>query len=109
MTNIIGHGHVIPRDDGYKAECGGPQLCDICRREGASQNRPLGWVQEVGATVTHVFQPPKLYTQADLDAALAKEREACAQICDETWVCPGDLQAESCHEAAAAIRARTTP
>lgn len=36
------------------------------------------------------------------------EREACAEICDNTIVEPGDQQMESCHEAAAAIRARGT-
>lgn len=48
MTNIIGHGHVIPRDDGYKAKCGGPAVCGICRSEGVWQNRPLGWEYQLG-------------------------------------------------------------
>ena len=39
----------------------------------------------------------------------AKEREACALICEKTWVEPGDAQVENCHEAAAAIRARGKP
>ena len=38
--------------------------------------------------------------------AVEMEREACAKICDETWVEPGDMQVETCHEAAALIRAR---
>lgn len=33
MTNTIGHGHVYPRDDGYKANCGGPGFCCICNAE----------------------------------------------------------------------------
>ncbi len=36
MTNIIGHGHVIPRDDGYKANCGGPAVCGVCQSEAQS-------------------------------------------------------------------------
>ena len=39
--------------------------------------------------------------------ATRQEREACAKICEETWVDPGDLQVENCHEAAAKIRARS--
>ena len=39
----------------------------------------------------------------------AKEREACALICEKTWVEPGDAQVENCHEAAASIRARGKP
>ena len=38
-----------------------------------------------------------------------KEREACALICEKTWVEPGDAQVENCHEAAASIRARGKP
>lgn len=34
-----------------------------------------------GMTGTHTI-PPKIYTQADLDAAVQKEREACAQIAE---------------------------
>lgn len=33
MTNTIGHGHVRPRDDGYKARCGGPAICGVCQSE----------------------------------------------------------------------------
>lgn len=36
----------------------------------------------------------------------ADEREACALICEDTWVEPGDLQVERCTEAAEKIRAR---
>ncbi len=28
--NNTGHGHVFPRDDGVKARCGGPEVCDEC-------------------------------------------------------------------------------
>lgn len=28
-----GHGHVLPRKDGYKAECGGPGVCGSCTSE----------------------------------------------------------------------------
>lgn len=43
------------------------------------------------------------------EKAAAKEREACALICEKTWVEPGDAQVENCHEAAASIRARGKP
>ncbi len=39
-------------------------------------------------------------------AGQSAEREACAEICDETFVEPGDLQVDNCHEAAKKIRAR---
>ena len=29
----IGHGHVLPRPDGVKARCGGPNLCSVCAQE----------------------------------------------------------------------------
>lgn len=29
----FGHGHVVPRDDGIKARCGGPGLCKQCALE----------------------------------------------------------------------------
>lgn len=35
MANT-GHGHVVPRDDGVKARCGGPAICAVCQREAAS-------------------------------------------------------------------------
>lgn len=33
MTIGRSHGHVIPRDDGHKARCGGPALCRECALE----------------------------------------------------------------------------
>lgn len=30
-----GHGHVTPRADGVKARCGGPTLCQVCKKEQA--------------------------------------------------------------------------
>jgi hypothetical protein len=30
---IGGHGHVIPRADGARARCGGPNLCRVCALE----------------------------------------------------------------------------
>jgi len=35
----------------------------------------------LGMTGAHTI-PPKIYTQADLDAAVQKEREACARLAD---------------------------
>lgn len=29
----MGHGHVVPNEDGSKARCGGPGLCDQCSKE----------------------------------------------------------------------------
>jgi len=43
--------------------------------------------------------------EAGWRAAANAEREACAAICDKTWVEPGNMQVQRCHEAAAAIRA----
>lgn len=43
--------------------------------------------------------------KAIVAAARQSALEEAARICDETWVSPGDLQCESCHEAAAKIRA----
>lgn len=28
-----GHGWVVPRKDGHKARCGGPNICSLCRKE----------------------------------------------------------------------------
>ncbi len=28
-----GHGHVVPRTDGHKADCGGPKKCVVCKSE----------------------------------------------------------------------------
>lgn len=33
----MGHGHVIPNEDGSKARCGGPMICDVCAKELAAQ------------------------------------------------------------------------
>lgn len=41
-----------------------------------------------------------------MEDARAEEREACAKICEETWVEPGDMQVASCQEAAEKIRSR---
>ena len=27
------HGHVVSRPDGMKARCGGPAMCETCKRE----------------------------------------------------------------------------
>lgn len=37
MTNI-GHGHVFPREDGAKARCGGPGICDECNADLAAKS-----------------------------------------------------------------------
>jgi hypothetical protein len=29
----LGHGHIVPRVDGFKANCGGPTLCAQCAGE----------------------------------------------------------------------------
>lgn len=35
---MSGHGHVTPNDDGTKAHCGGPALCDECAREAGAKD-----------------------------------------------------------------------
>ena len=45
----------------------------------------------------------KIYTQAELEAAVLAERDACAKVCEEMVETDGLYQAEYC---AAAIRAR---
>jgi hypothetical protein len=34
---IGSHGHVVPRPDGMKARCGGPELCAQCAIEAAQE------------------------------------------------------------------------
>lgn len=34
-----GHGHVVERDDGVKARCGGPAVCKHCQLEKTATNR----------------------------------------------------------------------
>ncbi len=34
-----GHGHVYPRADGHRAQCGGVKHCVRCRREEAEAKR----------------------------------------------------------------------
>lgn len=34
----IGHGHVFPREDGVKARCGGPGICDECNADLAAKS-----------------------------------------------------------------------
>lgn len=36
-----GHGHVTLRDDGSKARCGGPVLCNVCALEETALNREV--------------------------------------------------------------------
>ena len=53
------------------------------------------------------FSAERVYSQAELNAAVAAEREACAQLCDavaaKRW--PNDIGPEA-DDCAAAIRAR---
>lgn len=37
----LGHGHVIPRADGFKARCGGPSLCAECAGEFVDQTQRM--------------------------------------------------------------------
>lgn len=37
-----GHGHVIPREDGAKARCGGPFICHVCANELGQKNADAG-------------------------------------------------------------------
>jgi hypothetical protein len=36
-----GHGHVIPREDGIVARCGGPTLCVVCAFDFAQRFAPV--------------------------------------------------------------------
>lgn len=50
---MVGHGHVTPRPDGFRARCGGPGICETCSREAAvayplrvaaePASAPMGW------------------------------------------------------------------
>ena len=49
----------------------------------------------------------KIYTQAELEAAILAEREACAKVCEDTVKkFPADTRIVPCAQCAAAIRAR---
>lgn len=73
MTNIIGHGHVIPRDDGYQAKCGGPAVCGVCQgEERRARPRLATQLDHFVADVEAAGADQKLYTQAELDAAVAQ-------------------------------------
>jgi hypothetical protein len=41
-----GHGHVVPRDDGAKARCGGPALCSVCAHELSMLGKPTDTIEE---------------------------------------------------------------
>ena len=49
------------------------------------------------------YYTDKVFTPAEMDAAIAKEREACAKTCEELWLWNEDDPGSS---AAKAIRAR---
>lgn len=38
---MTGHGHVVPREDGSRARCGGPGICGVCSREAAQELNAL--------------------------------------------------------------------
>ena len=37
MARNFGHGHVYPREDGVKARCGGPGICNECALDQAQK------------------------------------------------------------------------
>lgn len=51
------------------------------------------------------YHTDKVFTPADMDAAIAKEREACAKVCEE-YETANDITATWLNIVAAAIRAR---
>jgi len=57
----IGHGHVVKRDDGFLARCGGPAECTQCQLE-----------EYYAATVTGEFA---------IDCVVCKQRTVAAGIC----------------------------
>jgi len=79
-----------------------PGLClDRTRIDGA-------YLYSTAEIAWATWQAARAGTARMVADAVAAEREACAAICDVTYVEPGDMQVESCHEAALIIRARAT-
>lgn len=78
-----------------------------CRKR--PDSHALTYNKEVPALKNLGYLAQGLITTDQAEAyAAAKVREAlegAAKICDETYVEPGDLQVESCYEAAEKIRA----
>jgi len=60
---------------------------------------------EIDALRGALAAAPQEQAPADKDAIRNAALEEAALICDKSYVEPGDLQVENCHEAAAAIRA----
>lgn len=65
----LGHGHVHRRPDGFKARCGGPDICNQCKAELAADYRRFRPVPDL-----------KMYA---LDAALLPERQLLRLV--PTW------------------------
>lgn len=57
MTNPRnrGHGHVLPRPDGFKARCGGPTQCAVCASEAGD------YVPDYGPTPDLYKPAPRSY------------------------------------------------
>jgi hypothetical protein len=45
----LGHGHVVPRADGFKAKCGGPALCAACAGELSDQTVRMNFLAQLYA------------------------------------------------------------
>lgn len=90
-----GHGHVVPRPDGFKARCGGPALCMQCRREQLALDalrRPATpapglwhWALEYHDDILRVYDPSRLeyvLTSADRHALPMRVRNLMQAMLD---------------------------
>lgn len=84
-----------------------------CKKAGLKSLEELSTITAVPRSTLNAWPTtkPKLWQAvlkgaAQIKMAISIEREECAKICEETWVEPGDLQTDNCHEAADKIRDR---
>ena len=69
----VGHGHVVPRPDGVRARCGGPDLCRECSRDLARQ-RTKGTVDvHVSGSVARVTIAADIHKLAEALRIAAEE------------------------------------
>lgn len=68
----MGHGWVTPNPDGSKARCGGPTLCDVCRRE-------------LAAREFQALPPESQLGDAPIDSSLHAQMTGIAKALDEAF------------------------
>lgn len=109
MTNIIGHGHVYPRDDGYLAKCGGPATCNVCRDEMSHLNQHREGSAKLQTALDHFVSDVEAVTRTGFrtseemageplpdpaEAATAAERARCIAMVQQAlkeWPCVPSL------------------